>query len=451
MEMFDPVIQNRGRLMSRAPRHPPTVESRRSWRIPPPLLRDSGDPGPEGLQVLQEIPTELGGLLWKTLRSSVLWARVAPSDRSELFDHEAGERRRTEILLTVPSEEGELAGLLEDLSMILFHPAHVDPQTVGLACRRVATWAERKGHRRTALEFLQAGALACPADPLFALAIVRAARDLAQYSRAEAWFFRAVGLARQCRDWDSYARAYLAHGKMMLRRGSLPAARRSVLKALRRSTRQGLRETRAMALHELFVIEDNMGRPEAAQGHALEALEAYGAGHDHLPLLVHDLGFFWLEQGRFEEAFQVVREVVPRISEKLRPIALGTLARAAGGSGRPEDFKAIWKELTLCPNGPGVAEAWVEVARGALTLGSLDEARTSVHRAEQLARERHEGRVRLMAEAVRESITAEERALETRERAETSRGMGRQEPSRESTQVLRLLRERVVGAGVPAA
>ncbi len=432
--------------MSKTTRQTRVDESRRRWRIPPPLLRDAGDPGPEGLQILEELPTEMGGLLWKSLRSVVLWAQVPPSDRSDLFDPEAGERRRAEILLAVPEGEEELAGLLEDLSMVLFHPVHADPPTIGIACMRVATWAEGKGHRRTGLEFLQAAALSCPADPRFALAIVRSARDLAQYSRAEAWFFRAVGLARQCRDWDSYVRAYLAHGKMMLRKGSFPAARRSVLKALRRSTRQGLAETRAMALHELFVIEDNMGRPEAAQRHALEALEAYGPNHVELPLLVHDLGCFWLQQGRFSDAFQVIQEVVPQIPHHLRAIALGTLARAAGGSGRTPEFENTRRELTHHADGPGVAEAWVEVARGALALGKLDEARSAVHRAEQLARERHEGKIRFLAEAVRESIAAEERALGARRGTPTAADAGLQEGSPESTQVLRLLRERVVGA-----
>ena len=201
-----------------------------------------------------------------------------------------------------------------------------------------------------------------------------------------------------------------------------------------------------MALHDLFVIEDNMGRPEAAQRHALEALEAYGPNHPQLPLLVHDLGCFWLQQGRFSDAFQVVQEVVPQIPRHLRAIALGTLARAAGGSGRTSEFDNTRKELTLHSEGPGVAEAWVEVARGALALGKLDEARSAVHRAEQLARERHEGKIRFLAEAVRESITAEERALATRRQAATAADAGLQEASPESSQVLHLLRERVVGA-----
>jgi tetratricopeptide (TPR) repeat protein len=417
------------------------VESRRRWRIPPPLLRDAGDPGPEGLQVLEEIPSEVGALLWKTLRSVILWAQVAPADRADLFDPGAADRRQAEILLAVPAGEAELAELLSELTRILRAPGMADPESVGLCCMRLASWAEAKGHFRTSLEFLQAAALACPADPAFPLAIVKVARDLAQYSRAEAWFFRAVGLARQCRDWDSYVRAYLAHGKMMLRRGSFPAARRSVLKALRRSTRQGLMETRAMALHELFVIEDNMGNPEVAQRHAIDALAAYGPDHPEISLLVHDLACFWLQQGRFADAFQVVREVVPDIPRNLRPIALGSLARAAAGAGQDAAFEEAVEDLARHPEGPGVAEAWVEVARGGLLLGRLDQARESVRRAEQLARERREGKVRFLAEAVLESLAAEERALEPRSptRRET-------EPSQESLQVLLLLRERVVGA-----
>lgn len=417
------------------------VESRRRWRIPPPLLRDVGDPGPEGLQVLEEIPSELGALLWKTLRTVLLWGQVAPSDRAGLFDPRVADRRQAEILLAVPEGENELGELLSEMCLLIRAPDRADAEAIGLLCMRLAAWAERKGHARTALEFLQAGALACPADPTYPLAIVKVARDLAQYSRAEAWFFRAVGLARQCRDWDTYVRAYLAHGKMMLRRGSFPAARRSVLKALRRSTRQGLVETRAMALHELFVIEDNMGNPEAAQRHAMDAAAAYGPDHPKISLLVHDLACFWLQQGRFVDAFQVVREVVPGIPQHLRPIALGSLARAAGGAGEDAAFDQAVRELSRHATGPGVAEAWVEVARGGLLLGRLNQAGESVRRAEQLARERREGKVRFLAEAVLASIAAEKSAMEPR--SPTRR---ESEPSPESQQVLLLLRERVVGA-----
>jgi tetratricopeptide (TPR) repeat protein len=434
--------------MSRKQGRPRKAESHRRWRIPPPLLRDAGDPGPEGLQILEEIPDDLGGLLWKTVRSVLLWAEVAPSDRKELFEAGAAERRQAEILAAVPQGEEELVPILETLTLVLSLPAQTDADTVGAACRRVAAWAQDRGHPRTALEFLQAGALVCPADPAFALAIVRAARDLAQYSRAEAWFFRAVGLARQCRDWDTYVRAYLAHGKMMVRRGSFPAARRSVLKALRRSNRQGLTETRAMALHELFVIADCTGDAQAAQAHALEALRSYGPSHPRLPLLAHDLAFFWLQQGRFADSFQAVREVVPLIPPHLRPIALGTLARAAGGSGEKEAFRSANDKLTRAPAGPGVAEAWLEVARGALQLGELEEAEASVHRAEHLARERHEGRVRLMAESVRDAIRAEARARAAREVSRPAAPVAA--PSPESLEVVRILRERVVGASALA-
>jgi tetratricopeptide (TPR) repeat protein len=383
---------------------------KRRWRIPPPVLRDPESPGPEGLTVLDDFKNELGSLLWRQLRSVLLWADVAAPDRKGLFFEDAPARRQAEILSVLPHDGHALRGPLEDLLELLDAPETVEAERIGLACTRIAAWAEGEGAPRTALEFLQAASLSCPANPRFALAVLRAARDLTQYSRAEAWFHRVVGLARQCRDWDTYVRAYIAHGTLMLRKGALPAARRSFLKALRRSTRQGLRETRAMALHDLFVVEYYMGNDEQGDAYASEAVETYGSGHERFPQLAHDIAFVWLMKGAYTNAMGVLREVIPRLPEQTRPVGFGSLARAAAGAGSDDVFREAREELSRYAEGQGVAEAWVEVARGALILGWISDAREAALQAETLARRRMEGQVRFMAESVLESIDAEERA-----------------------------------------
>jgi len=386
---------------------------KRRWRVPPPLLRDADAPGPEGLLILNEIQGELGVVLWRSLRSVLLWAEADPSSRLKLFEDGAADRRQVEILSTVPADAQPLREALEDLLPVLDKPERADPEFAGIACTRIAAWADSQGARLTALEFLQAGALCCPANPGFALAVGRSARDLAQYGRAESWLYRAIGLARQARDWNCYVRAYLQHGTMLFRRGAIPAARRSIVKALRRSRRQGYRQGEAWALHDLFVLEGNGGDASKALGYASQALEVLGPNHANLPRLAHDIAYFWLEQGEYRHALPVFLATLEAISPEARPSVLGSVSRAAAGVGDTSVFEWSREEIVKYGPGPGVAEAWVDVARGALALNYYDDARQAAGLAEATARARKEGRIIFLAESVMDQIQAERKAAES--------------------------------------
>lgn len=388
-------------------------EVTRRWRIPPPILRDSADPGPEGLAILDEFRTELGAILWKSLRSVLVWAQVPPNARRHLFPPESGRRRSLEIL-ALSIEDDDLREPLEALTQVLSMPDSVDPEIVGLACRRIAGWAEAADAPRTSIEFLQASALACPANARFALALGRASRDLGQYARSESWLQRTVGLARQAEDWETYIRAYLGHGKMMLRRGVLPAARRSYVKALRRSVRQGMRELEGMALQDLFILEDKAGNLARAEDYASRAVATFGSKHKDLPHLAHDIAVFWMQRGDVEHAFPVLREAVDRVREVYRGIALGSLARASGHTHDEVTFDWAVDQLERWWDGPGIADAWAEVARGAVALTRFDEARDHARRAETMARRKGECLVRFEAESLLQSIQAEEAARKNR-------------------------------------
>lgn len=388
---------------------------KRRWRVPPPLLRDADAPGPEGLLILSEIPGELGLVLWRSLRSVILWAETDPPLRRGLFDEDAADRRQVEILSTVPATAQPLREALEDLLPILDKPERADPEFAGIACTRIAAWADSQGAPLTALEFLQAGSLCCPANPGFALAVGRSARDLAQYGRAESWLYRAIGLARQARDWNCYVRAYLQHGTMLFRRGAIPAARRSIVKALRRSRRQGYRQGEAWALHDLFVLEGNGGDPAKAIGYARQAFEVLGPNHANLPRLAHDIAYFWLEQGEYRHALPVFLATLETIIPVARPSVLGSVSRAAAGVDDGAMFEWARDELVKYGPGPGVAEAWVDIARGALALNRFEEARQAAGLAEATARARKEGRIIFLAESVMEQIQSEKRAAEALE------------------------------------
>jgi tetratricopeptide (TPR) repeat protein len=267
----------------------------------------------------------------------------------------------------------------------------VDAEFVGRTCQRIASWAEGTNAPRTRLEFLQAAALACPSEPSYALAVGRAARDLTHYSRAEAWYQRALGLSRQVGEWEVYVRAYLSHGNMMLRRGAVPAARRSFLKGLRRSRRQGLRGVEGEALHDLCVLEWRAANRGLALDYGEQAVRVQGPQHPGLPRLAHDIAYLWLEEGQYAHALPVFMATLGK---------LGSIGRAAAGAGDVSGYEWARRRLLDAPPGPGVAESWVDLALAAARLARTDEVEEAARLAESIARARKEGQMRLMAESI---------------------------------------------------
>jgi hypothetical protein len=200
----------------------------------------------------------------------------------------------------------------------------------------------------------------------------------------------------------------------MFRRGALPAARRSYLKALRRSRRQSFSEGEARALHNLAAVEYRTGSFAQAIALANKALDAYGPTHEVLPRLAHDVAYFWLEKGVNEHAHSVFMETLGRVKTTERPTVLGSLARAAAGKGDHAAYRWARQELLRYDRGPGMAEAWVDMARAGLALDYRDEALESAQLAEEVARSRREGQMRFLAETVMNEIESERRATAER-------------------------------------
>jgi tetratricopeptide (TPR) repeat protein len=370
------------------------------YRVRRPLpVPDSAFRGPEGVVVLEEMPTALGDLLWRSLRTVRLWSRVVPAERADLFLQGAQERRLSDVLcMEMPAA---LRAPLEVLTGVLGQPETIDPRRIGAACTRVAVWAESAAQPKVALEFREAAALSCPYDAQFALDVGRAARDLAQYERAEAWLQRCIAIARQLPSWEVYVRAHIAMGKMLARRGSFPRARNYLQRALRRSERAAsLRPVQAMALHDLFGIEFECGNFAEAHRYAVSAAECYAADDSNLVAFAHDVACFWMEQGYFAAALPVFRSVLRRVAPHHRPNVYGSIGRAAGSVGDTAEFDGARDALRASADAPGLAVACIALAQGALSLRRWEEARELAARAVELGRSRHEHKVVLMAESL---------------------------------------------------
>jgi tetratricopeptide (TPR) repeat protein len=371
----------------------------------------------QGLSILEEFPSELGTILWQSLRTVRRWASAPSGTRRKLFLRSAFKQRMSD--LDAVSPEAALREPLDVVAGLLENPKEIEAAQIGAACEQIAEWAQNQNARSTAFEFIQAAALASPADPKLALALARAARDRAEYPVAEAWYQRTIALARRARDWDRYARAYIGLGKMWLARGVYPAARKNFLKAARVATRERLREPRGMAFHDLFSLEADAHHDAQAIEYAQAALRAYPPGHPELQSLAYALGFFWVDRGQFAPALPVLKAVVPRIIPAHQPYVQGGLARAAGGMGDSLTFEEAWTAVWAFDDDmPGKADALVEAARGAASLGRWGDAERAASRAREIASQRRQSKVVLDAEGVLDSLSGDRTAhLHRRQRA----------------------------------
>jgi tetratricopeptide (TPR) repeat protein len=202
---------------------------------------------------------------------------------------------------------------------------------------------------------------------------------------------------------------------MFVARGAFPNARKNLQKALRAAERRGLREPQGMAAHDLFTVAAECNNATEAQEYAARALRAYGAGHPDLPSLAYDVAFYWVEQGRFADALPVLQLTVPRMRPWHQPYGYAGLARAAGAMGDQLTFEAAWQVIwNLSDETAGKANALVEAARGAASLGRWDQAEQAGEFAATLARHRSQTKVLFDAEAVLQSMQMEQRASASR-------------------------------------
>ncbi|HET7321406.1 MAG TPA: tetratricopeptide repeat protein [Longimicrobiaceae bacterium] len=258
--------------MARRRKPAPPRKTDRRWHIPPPLVH-----GPEPLEggsVLEELQGPLAVVLWQAMRDVRLWTEAAPEERAALFAAGAGAGwgRAARTLAPEPS----MRTALKVLAGVSASPTEVEEPALAKASREIAEWAEEHGAPRTALAYQQNAALSAPADPEAALAAARLAVRAGDDARAEVWFRRTVGLARQAREWRLYAQAFRGLGTLYRSRGNLPGAHRFFIRALRGARRGGLRLEQAAALHELFALSAQAGRAAEADRYGRMALESYG-------------------------------------------------------------------------------------------------------------------------------------------------------------------------------
>jgi len=191
----------------------------------------------EGAEILDEIAGTLGLVLWQRLRDVLLWTSSPIKVRGELYC----ESHRAESVPTFMQETGGHAGLdhpLRAVEALCVHPEFIGSEAVISACLQISKWAADEGFVLTAVHFAEAAYFLRPHDAGLAFNAGRACRRRAAYERAEAWFSRAIYLARADKDWISYADALLGWGNMEFQRGKFDEARMLYLRAWRTAKRE---------------------------------------------------------------------------------------------------------------------------------------------------------------------------------------------------------------------
>ncbi|MEW5928532.1 MAG: hypothetical protein AB1941_13775 [Gemmatimonadota bacterium] len=382
------------------PRREPSPSARpgRPYLVPPALLR-SGEPF-DGHHVLDEVRSPLGVLLWEGVRDVVLWATTVPAFRPSLFDPRAYDAR-TAALHSVELEQ-ELRGMLMRAAGVLDTEHQPDGAAVARTCRKVALWAEERLLPRTAIWYAQAAALASPGSAEHAYTAGQLCHRNAEYTRAETWYRRAVGLARRRQDADMYALAYTGLGHLFIARNDHARAGEAFLRAFRKARRAGIRKLWAEALHNLFVVAAETKQVAEAQEYARRAFRAYPRSHPGRITLAHDVAGFWVLQGQYRRALPVL-EVLARILTRSshRLFALSQLAWAAGGAGQIEVFAKAWIDTwQIIDNQPTlncVTSSLLRLAYGSALLGDSERVELAAGFAIDLAKRRGEETV--LAEA----------------------------------------------------
>jgi len=342
----------------------------RRWCVPP-ALQHEPDELLEAAGVLDELPTQVGLVLWQSLRDVTLWASVEPEERADLFEPDAARVRLGALLAS--GVEPALEVSLTTLAALVGSPQTANPEIVSLVCIQVSRWAEERGAFAAAMGFAQAAAQVVPLDASPALAAGALALRWRRSARAETWLRRTVGLARRRRQWEAYAQAFVELGGLYLRRGQGAQAHRFFVQGLRAARRHGLIAVRGAALHGMLNLAVEAGSLDDAERYARGAMRAYGRGNPRRPELVHDVAYLLVRRESYAEAVPMLQKLLPtRVEAVERALTLAILARAAAGAEDMDLYQESWLDawavINRRPDEAGThARALLELARASAT------------------------------------------------------------------------------------
>jgi tetratricopeptide (TPR) repeat protein len=363
--------------------------------------------------ILDEIPTVVGLVLWQLVRHVRYWVASTASQREDLFHGTpqpwvATKYRHAEI------EAPPIAGAIRALLNVTAAPNGVAETEVADACSQVAEWASATGCAETALQFAEAAAAVDSASAHRANEAGRIARNHAEYARAEMWFERGIGLARQQHDSIAYTRGHIGYGIMCQTLGRDSRAQRHFNTASLAARKRGRFWLAAEAQHDLLLMMAERGNFAQATAHARKALRWYPKHHPRFPFFVADFAFCLVCQAHYIEAIQLLTAALDSLTEPAEQVlAVSVLVRAHGGLGNVAEFRSTRMRLvdllrTFKAHEPA---ARINLAEGERAVGRWLGAWRNATRALRLAKEKRDAVVIQLASRLRADVRAQRPAL----------------------------------------
>jgi tetratricopeptide (TPR) repeat protein len=346
----------------------------------------------EGAEILDEIPGTLGLVLWQRLRDVLLWASIPASARADLYC----ESQMADAIPHFMRETGghpELTHPLRAVEVLCTNPEMIGTEAIISACLQIGQWATGEGYVAAAVHFAEAAYSLRTEDSGLAFNAGRACRRRAAYERAEAWFSRAIYLARGNKDWISYADALLGWGNMEFQRANFPKARSLYMRAWRTAKKGKVRKLGAAAQHNLLLLAIELRDWEAAGPHARLAYELYPADNERWPYLAHDVALAWMWQGYYDEALPVFLEAFRLFTAPVERLQVwSNIGRTAAALGDSTKFFEAVAFVTARTHNAGefVAASLINLAEGARSLGLGVQARQLAQQGLEVARRRGE-------------------------------------------------------------
>ncbi|HEX7242802.1 MAG TPA: hypothetical protein VF263_21115 [Longimicrobiaceae bacterium] len=372
-----------------------------------------------GAQVLAELPGEHAGHVFVALRAVLAWAHGPGASGGLLRERRAEPwldalvRDAHALVLRDPDPERmpllpSLAVLLADMSA----PERADAGEVSRHCLNLSEWAlTQEDATGTVLAFAEAAALASPWSGRLAWVVGKLYRSYGRVRDAEYWLKRASRLAVWAKDWEAHSLSLNSLGNLHLDIGAYNRAKALYARALRIAQRHRLRPLEGEILHDMFIAAFVTAEGKGAERYAWKAYEIYGAKHHRLPALAYDVACFWINEGYFARAFNVLSILQSHFAPPSKQLqVLSAATRAAGACGRRDVFHLLWKDgwslIDRLEDRSTLAASLANFGLGAASIAEWDLATEALHRAAEVAEERQESDVKLR---VRDALEAVQR------------------------------------------
>ena len=266
------------------------------------------------------------------------WSESQPASRRALFPSTPTSSVLEKRRHALASPSAPPAEALQTIWSAKGSPLVADARSLGHACFELARWAERREHRKTAMEWAEIAAAIDPENPKFSNLAGRLNRNENEYERAEIWFKRGVAFARDQDDKVELIRAHLGYGRLCTELGRLRDASTHLNTGSRLAKQYGPPSLAAEAQHDLCALLISHGQYEEAERRARRALRLYGKTHRRLPYFGGDVALLFVLEGDYLNAARILPTVVRLIQQpSVRTAMVALNARALAGAGRIDD------------------------------------------------------------------------------------------------------------------